>query len=291
MTNPNTSAPTSTSTWIIRILSVVLFFLIAWLFSFVIDDLNDVGAPNNQQTLEQYVDVDLSRERAKAKADLRIINDKVNTTSEAIDKLKSAGADFEKLRGIQEYQVAEMTRLGAELQEIEKEFAPQDKKYRAAWAILWNEHRLWVAVYKLAFIIPMFVLAAWLRSRRRNSAMKPIFTSLLVASFWHLGVIAGDHFPELVFKYIAIAVGIAIVLATLVHLLRRESEPRDLDLLKLRRESYANNICSCCRFPVRRNDNDNYTCPSCGTQLFSACHSCQTTRHSLLPYCGSCGAE
>ena len=291
MTNPHTSATTSKSTWVIRILSVVLFFLIAWLFSFVIDDLNDVGAPNNQQTLEQYVDVDLSRERVKAKTDLRIIRDKVNATGEAIDKLKSAGADFEKLRSIQENQVAEMTRLSAKLQDIEKEFAPQDKKYRAAWAELWGEHRLWVAVYKLTFIIPMFVLAAWLRSRRRNSAMRPIFTSLLVASFWHLGVIAGDHFPELVFKYIAIAVGIAIVLATLVHLLRRASEPRDLDLLKLRRESYANNICPCCRFPVRRNDNDNYTCPSCGTQLFGACHLCQVTRHSLLPYCSSCGAE
>ena len=289
MTNPHT--PASTSTWVIRILSVVLFFLIAWLFSFVIDDLNDVGEPNHQQTLEQYVDVDLSRERVKAKTDLRIINDKVNATGEAIDKLKSAGADFEKLRGIQENQVAEMTRLRVKLQDIEKEFAPQDEKYRAAWAGLWDEHRLWVAVYKLTFIIPVFVLAAWLRSRRRDSAMKPIFTSLLVASFWHLGVIAGDHFPELVFKYIAIAVGIAIVLATLVHLLRRASKPRDLDLLKLRRESYANNICPCCRFPIRRNDNDNYTCPSCGTQLFVACHSCQVTRHSLLPYCSSCGAE
>jgi predicted RNA-binding Zn-ribbon protein involved in translation (DUF1610 family) len=235
--------------------------------------------------------VGLSRERAKAYADLKAINGKIEATGEDINQLKSAGADFAKQKGIQENQVAEKTSLDAKLHDIEKEFAPQDKKYRAKWAILWDEHRLWVAVYKLAFIIPMFILASWLRSRRRNSAMKPIFTSLLVATFWWLGIIAGDHFPELVFKYIAIAVGLAIVLASLVHLLRRASEPRDLDLLKLRRESYANNICACCRFPVRRNDNDNYTCPSCGTQLFGSCNSCQTTRHSLLPYCGSCGAE
>ncbi|MDG2310056.1 MAG: hypothetical protein P8L98_05705, partial [Planctomycetota bacterium] len=217
MTNPNTSAPTSTSTWVIRILSVVLFFLIAWLFSFVIDDLNDIDAPDRQQVLEQYVDVDLYNRRSKAKSDLEEINDTIKTTSGSLDNIKSASggnnAD-DAIAGMSNELIAhesEKKELIAKLKLIEKEFAPQDKKYRAAWAELWNEHRLWVAVYKLAFIIPMFVLAAWLRSRRRNSAMKPIFTSLLVASFWHLGVIAGDHFPELVFKYIAIAVGIAIV--------------------------------------------------------------------------------
>ncbi|MDE0586290.1 MAG: zinc ribbon domain-containing protein [Planctomycetota bacterium] len=289
MITSSKSAPTPT--WTIRILSVVLFFLIAGLFSFVVDDLNDIGAPSRIQILEQSVDMELSSERDKASADLKTINRKIEATGADIEQLKRAGADFSKQKSMQENQVAEKTSLDARLQEIEKEFAPQDKKYRAEWGTLWSEHRLWVAVYKLSFIIPMFILASWLRSRHRNSAMRPIFTSLLVASFWHLGIIAGDHFPDIVFKYIAIAVGIAIVLASLVHLLRRAFEPRDLDLLKLRRESYANNICSCCRFPVRRNDNDNYTCPSCGTQLFGSCNSCQTTRHSLLPYCGSCGAE
>ena len=285
------SKSSPTPTWTIRILSTVLFFLFAGLFSFVVDDLNDIGAPNRTQILEQYIDVGLSLELDKARAELRAINRKIEATGEDINQLKRAGSDFSTQKSMQENQVAEKTSLDARLQEIEKEFSPQDKKYRAEWGTLWSEHRLWVAVYKLAFIIPMFILSSWLRSRHRNSAMRPIFTSLLVASFLYLAIIAGDHFPEMVFRYIAIIVGIAMVIWSLVHLLRRAFEPRDLDLLKLRRESYANNICACCRFPVRRNDNDNYTCPSCGAQLFSSCNSCQKTRHSLLPYCGSCGAE
>jgi predicted RNA-binding Zn-ribbon protein involved in translation (DUF1610 family) len=284
------------STWVIHILSVVLFFLISWLFSFVIDDLNDIDAPDHQQVLEQYVDIDLYNRRSKAKSDLKVINAAIKTTSGSLDNIKSASGgnnapNLVRFSNELIKQELEKTELLAELKLIEREFAPQDKKYRAEWQALWDAHRFWIAVYKLAFIIPMFILASWLRSRRRDSAMKPIFTALLIAAFWHLGVIANDHFPEVVFKYIAIAVGITIVLAALVHLLRRASQPRDLDLLKLRREAYANHICSCCAFPIRRHEDSNYICPSCGTQLFGSCNSCQTTRHSLLPYCGNCGTE
>jgi len=33
------------------------------------------------------------------------------------------------------------------------------------------------------------------------------------------------------------------------------------------------------------------TCPACGERLYDACGKCNSIRHSLLPYCESCGQE
>ena len=281
----------------IHILSAILFFLVAWLLAFVIDDLNEVNEPNSNKLYAQYVDQDLSDDRTHVKQQIKNLAAQIKGTSESLKNVQNASgtATNESLFKFSNLLIEQETRKNEfliKLEKIEAEFAPQNEKYRAAWSDVWESHRFWVAVYKLSFIIPVFLIAALTRSRRRDSALKPIYTAILIAAFWHLGVIANDHFPEIVFKYIAIAVGIAIVLAALVHLLRRASSPQDLDLLKLRRESYAKSICACCAFPIRRNnDSDDYTCPGCGTELFGQCGSCNTTRHRLLPYCASCGKE
>ncbi|MDP6963441.1 MAG: hypothetical protein QGF46_04670 [Planctomycetota bacterium] len=284
------------STWIIHILTVVLLFLISWLFSFVVDDLNEIGRPNETAILEANVDMDLYSERNNLKSGLKEINSSIKSTRESLENIKSAsdGANGDDVSIFSKRLIDQETRksaLMAQLRASEDTYNAQYSSYRKQWQISWDKHRFWVAVYKLSFIIPMFVLASWLRSNRRASAIKPVYTALLVASFWHLGIIAHDHFPDEVFKYIAISVGIAIVLAALVHLLRRASAPRDLDLLKLRREAYANKICSCCAFPISNANGAVYTCPSCGTTLFEKCNGCDSVRHSLLPFCGACGIE
>ena len=284
------------STWVIHLLSIILFFLIAWLLSFVIDDLNDIGKPDDAAVYSQYVDQDLANERSRLKQQIKNLEQQINNSSQSLKNIQNAsgGNTNENLVKFSNLLIEQESRKNdflVQLEKVETEFAPQYAEYHFAWNKVWAAHRLWVAVYKLAFIIPVFILAAFVRSRRRASALRPIYTSMLIASFWHLGVIANDHFPEVVFKYIAIAVGIVIVLAALVHLLQRASAPKDLDLLNLRRAAYANSICACCAFPIRRQENSDYTCPSCGTELFAKCRTCATIRHRLLPYCASCGTE
>ncbi|MHC4105255.1 MAG: double zinc ribbon domain-containing protein, partial [Planctomycetota bacterium] len=34
-----------------------------------------------------------------------------------------------------------------------------------------------------------------------------------------------------------------------------------------------------------------YTCPACGTELYEKCDKCSDIRHSLLPFCEHCGNE
>ena len=113
-----------------------------------------------------------------------------------------------------------------------------------------------------------------------------------------------------------ISVGIAVVLATILKLIRMVTAPQRDWLIKQYREAYHHHRCPICGDPVRRGplkhvpwtrkgpagfslspageikrDDTPYSCPACGTRLFESCPECSGTRHSLLPYCESCGHE
>jgi hypothetical protein len=282
------------SSWVIYLLSAVLFFLFAWLFAFVIDDINDIDYPDRSAVFAEYVDADLDERRKEVESDLRDINSRITSTSSSLENVKSAtgGENKENIKRFSDLLLnleSEKNNLLDVQQEIQLEYGPQFRKYEDAFDEVWSAHRFTVAVYKLLFVVPLFVFISWQRWRRRESALSPIYLSAQIAAFWHLGVVANDHFPEAVFKYIAIFVGIAIIVAILVNLLGRASNPKDMDLLKLRRKSYANSICPNCAFPIRNKEGKAYTCPGCGTALYSECSACPEIRHTLLPHCSSCG--
>ena len=84
------------SSWVIYLLSAVLFFLFAWLFAFIIDDLGDVSAPNHSKILHEHVAPDLIKERRVVEDELRAVNTLIGSTRASLENAKSAlGADFE----------------------------------------------------------------------------------------------------------------------------------------------------------------------------------------------------
>lgn len=194
---------------------------------------------------------------------------------------------------------------------------------RAQYDLLMRAHGLRVASWKLAFIVPLFLFSAWLFSRQRRSAYRPILLAALAASFWRVGLVMHAHFPEEYFKYIATLAPIGIALAFLVWLLRKAARPGRELLLTRYREAYRAHMCPVCAFPmargplrfavwtrkgpraaaaaasaesgagagVEREPDAPYACPSCGTSLFAGCASCGSLRHTLLPFCEHCGDE
>jgi predicted RNA-binding Zn-ribbon protein involved in translation (DUF1610 family) len=94
-------------------------------------------------------------------------------------------------------------------------------------------------------------------------------------------------------------------------LIRMMSSPQQTWLLKQYKEAYKKLICPTCEYPITpglfkfilhfqqtKSANidtrglpalEKYSCPGCGQQLFEKCVGCEKTRHSLLPYCESCG--
>ena len=192
----------------------------------------------------------------------------------------------------------------------EKRREPASEAYEEAV----QRHEIKIAIYKLAFLIPIFLIAALLVLKKRESAYAPIVYAVLVASAWKVGSVIHEHFPREVFKYVAIGTAIVVVLVALVFLIRLVVAPRRDWLLKQYREAYRRHRCPVCSDPIQRGPlrhatwtrkgpvvpapvhessepGEPYTCASCGTPLFAKCDNCQSVRHELLPFCESCGAE
>jgi len=204
---------------------------------------------------------------------------------------------------------------GQELKAVRSQIDEQHRPARQEFDQLSRRHRFKVASLKLAFIVPLFLLASWSVYRFRDSSYRPVCFAAVAATFWKLGTVMFDHFPREFFKYIAISAGIVIVLAFLVWMLRRSVRPGRLTQLRRFRDAYAAHHCPICAYPIARGalkyavwtrkgptivapgaaagqeDEPRYACPCCGTLLFEKCDQCHAARHSLLPYCDGCGRE
>ncbi len=209
--------------------------------------------------------------------------------------------------------------LRQELESVRSTVHEQEEPAREDHLERMQGHRFKVASFKLAFIVPLFLLLAFLFARYRTSAYRPVLLALLAATFWKLGKVMFDHFPREFFKYIAISAAIAIVLAFLIWMLRKAAKPNRRLLLDRYREAYRGHLCPVCAYPIARGPlrfalwtrkgpqlrgavdsasggpdssaETPYACPSCGTTLFAPCRACEAPRHALLPFCEHCGDE
>ena len=174
------------------------------------------------------------------------------------------------------------------LQRLDVQREPARAEYQRA--LKSREYR--VAAFKLAFLLPVFLAAAWLVARRRRGLYRPLFLSFLLAATWQLGAVIHQHFPAEFFKYLALGAGLAVVVAFLVALLRSAARPSGAVLLKRNREGYRRWECPSCAFPIRTGTEAGpATCAACGLQLYHECPGCGATRHSQLPHCEACGAS
>ncbi|MBN1475574.1 hypothetical protein JXA47_02360 [Candidatus Sumerlaeota bacterium] len=204
-------------------------------------------------------------------------------------------------------QLRESIRLLGE--DIEAQREPAREEQRLAR----EHHSFIVGVTKLAFIVPVLLIAGWFAIQRGRGPYAPIIWSFVIAALWRMTLVMHEHFPRIWFKYIATAASIVIVLAFLVHVIRVVSRPKRDWLLRQHRLGYRHHQCPICGHPIARGPlrhamwtrkgpsisplptetepEEPYTCPSCGTALFEKCAECGAIRHSLLPHCEWCGAE
>lgn len=218
------------------------------------------------------------------------------TLEEAQDRYLQATATFEEANNTVGSLQQQLHALALEREQIEADLKPQRRKAGQAFDDQYERHRWKLASLKLAFVVPLFLLAAWLVAKRRESLLQPIFKALLVSSFCWLVLVMFEHFPADLFKYIAIAAAIFIVLGFLIRSLRstarfEEAKKSVSSLLRRRREAYQANRCPECAFPIPEETGGAMSCASCGVALYSPCSECGTVRHELLPHCRHCGLE
>ena len=185
---------------------------------------------------------------------------------------------------------AQLHRLNTELASVERMVRAAQLENRGEYAAAQRQHQLIGGLWRLAFIVPIFLLGVAVRHRTRHSIYRPILTAFALASFLQLALVALDHFPQEFMKYVAIGTALLVVLITTIRMLRSAASPRPELQHKQRCEAYQNDDCPVCSYDIPKDRGDTWICPGCGTCLFEPCASCANSRHSLLPYCTHCGA-
>lgn len=203
--------------------------------------------------------------------------------------------------------------LDKQLKILNRQINEQRQKGQAEYNELNQQYRLRTAAYQLLVVIPIFLVASWLFISYRTGFYGPLVWAAFWAVFVKLALIIHAYFPREYFKYIALAVILAIVVRLLVYLLKGLAKPRLAALLRQRRQSYSRSQCPVCgthllSAEVRRTESFSgrvaagmggqdasaesaYYCPDCGTALYGTCGPCGRIRHLLLPFCRHCGAE
>jgi predicted RNA-binding Zn-ribbon protein involved in translation (DUF1610 family) len=204
--------------------------------------------------------------------------------------------------------------LVREKEQAEQEIERQRQPARDEFNRLSQKHRLKLAFLQLTILLPILVAAAGVIIKKRSSIYFPLFLALGAATLIKVALVIHEYFPSKYFKYILI-VGLLIVVARLlIYFIRTIAFPKAQWLVKQYREAYERFLCPVCEYPIRigprrflfwtrrtvnktvvpteRGDQEEkYTCPSCGCNLFEECPSCHKVRHAMLPNCSHCGAE
>ncbi len=197
-------------------------------------------------------------------------------------------------------------------QEINKQRQPARNEYNA----LSRKHRQNLAFLQLAILLPILLAAVIVIIRKRSSIYFPLFLAFGAATLIKVFLVVHAYFPSKYFKYILIGGLLLVVARLLIYFIRSIAFPKTEWLVRQYREAYERFLCPVCEYPIRigprrflfwtrrtvnkvvipteradrPDQEEKYTCPSCGSELFEECSSCHKIRHSMLPHCSHCGA-
>lgn len=209
---------------------------------------------------------------------------------------------------------AQRQHLVQEQQDIEQRLEQQRQSAKEEYLALNTRHRLHFALLQLAVLIPLLISAAVILIKQRASIYFPLFLAFGAATGIKVTLVIHDYFPSQYFKYILIGTLLLVVARLLIYFIRARAFPQTQGLIKQYREGYERFLCPICGYPMRmgprrflfwtrqtvnkiivpgtsQDQEELYTCPSCGASLFEECPACHQIRPALLPYCAHCGAE
>ncbi len=204
--------------------------------------------------------------------------------------------------------------LEDEKRHVSDQLADQQKPAQREYERQWDAHRLRLAFYQLAILVPLLVVSGILLIRGRGNRYFPLLLAFGVATLVKVALVIHKYFPSRYFKYILILTLLAVVARLLVHFIRITVAPKLDWLIRRYREAYERFLCPVCEYPIRTGPRkflywtrrtvhkvlphgdgsakeEDYTCPACGTKLFEECGHCHGIRHALLEHCEHCGAQ
>lgn len=204
--------------------------------------------------------------------------------------------------------------LQSQIKEIHLQLVKPLEQAQAEYDAQLIKHNIKMAALQLLLLIPLLLISGYFYKKYRDGLYKSMIMAIGIAVILKITMVLHDHFPSRGFKYILIAALIYITICGLLSMLRMVATPKYNWLIKQYQEAYQKIQCPICQFQIRpgilkfipmpSNQKEpamaplnyletieEYTCPSCGEQLFEKCSSCSNLRHSLLLYCDHCGTK
>ncbi|MCC9643884.1 hypothetical protein LOC71_16480 [Rhodopirellula sp. JC740] len=267
---------------------------------------------DSQQTINQLLELKRNadeNETSLSDGQQQALTDSLRLFLENQNQIQTLNAELSSLND-------QLDQLQDDQEENTKAVERASRPIRYEYDSLLQRHQWRLAAYKLAVLIPLLLIFAWLFVRHAGGAYSMLVYAFGGAVVIRVLLVMHDHFPAIYFRYILILLSLAIATGVLVRLLRLMARPSRDWLVRQYRESYAHFFCPICDHPIQRGplkfaawtrrslkkqtpiavDGDwdaldqPYTCPCCETTLFEKCETCQGVRHSLLPACEKCGA-
>ncbi len=272
--------------------------------------LVDDSSENLQKTIGQLIELQkLSIEKSVAlsESDQQNLNESLNQFLESQQNYQSHSEELTQL-------AQQKRTLQDEKIQLEKTVADQREPARKEFERLKEKHDWKLAALQLAILIPLLAVAAFLVIRRRESVYFPLYLGFGIATLLKVTLVIHRYFPTRYFKYILVAVLLLAVARVLIHFIRMVAFPKAQWLTRQYREAYERFLCPVCEYPIRTGprkflfwtrrtvnkivipreagqEEEPYSCPSCGTVLLEECPECHNIRHALLPHCSHCNAE
>ncbi len=230
----------------------------------------------------------------------------VRRRRDQLDQLRKERDDaaraLTELRAGADTRAAELAAIG---QEIETASRAAEDEYDVA-------HRGWswrVLGARLALVVPIWLLAAWLWARRRESKYLTLLWGYWGFSLWMLLYGIGPYLPHYG-GYLPLGAGSAVAAWASVSLVRFFNRRAPARRRRIVDRALGQHRCPGCdrdyligrevgldaalarKATVRHFDTAALrprNCPSCGLTLFGACASCGEVQMALLEQCAACG--
>ncbi|MEN6459090.1 MAG: hypothetical protein ABFC63_09175 [Thermoguttaceae bacterium] len=267
------------------------------------------SSQNLQRTINQMLDL----QRLSIQKAIALSETERNTLTTSLKQFQDSQKTYQELN----QKIADLTsqkfKLRDKSTQLDERLAAQRKPAEREYERRQESHRLRLASYQLAILVPLLLVVAYPLIRKRHSIYYPLLVAVGGATLLKVAIVVHEYFPSRYFKYILISTLLAIVALALVRLIRTRAFPKVECLKKQYREGYERFLCPVCEYPIRtgprrflywtrrtvhkvlpQGDASSempYVCPCCGEELFETCPACQKVRHSLLDHCEHCGAK
>ena len=203
------------------------------------------GSQNLQKTINQLLE--LKRLSIEKEIDLPAAEHNNLTTS------LSAFLENQKSYQVMNQRMVELSAgrrsLEEELSSVQAAVDEQRKPAREEYNRLNEKHRLRLAGYQLAILVPLLVIGGFLVTKRRSSIYFPLYCAFGGAALLKVAMVIHQYFPQRYLKYVLI--GVLLLVALGLFICSPAAYPKSEWLLRQYRGACERFLCPVCEYPIR----------------------------------------